>query len=146
MKIYIAGPMRGIPLHNFPAFDAAATYLRARGYTVFNPADHDRDIGFSPTTPDVTKEQLEDMMRWDLARVMESDAVVFLPGWQHSRGAKAERVVAHYCGVPCYDWCEAYMSCAAFKQPRMPEPLIVWTEYPDSYGALPQLPPARSAV
>lgn len=41
MKIYLAGPMRGIPEFNFPAFHAMACRLRAEGNVVFNPAEKD---------------------------------------------------------------------------------------------------------
>ena len=37
--LYIAGPMRGYPDHNFPAFRAAAAALRRAGYGVVNPAE-----------------------------------------------------------------------------------------------------------
>ena len=35
MKLYLAGPMRGLPLCNFPAFDAAAAWLTSKGHIVF---------------------------------------------------------------------------------------------------------------
>lgn len=104
MKLYLAGPMRGYERHNFPAFDGAAGKLRAIGLEVFNPADHDREIGFDESTVEVPEGTLQAMMRWDLSRVMEVDAVVFLPGWERSKGACAERTVAHYLGLPCYDF------------------------------------------
>ena len=37
MKIYIAGPMSGLPEMNYPAFFAEATRLRGLGYEVINP-------------------------------------------------------------------------------------------------------------
>lgn len=43
MRVYLAGPMRGVPHFNFPAFHAAAAELRARGYVVFSPAEADND-------------------------------------------------------------------------------------------------------
>lgn len=130
MKLYLAGPMRGYSKHNFPAFDAAAAHLRSFGHEVFNPADHDREIGFSEETVEVPPETLSAMMRWDLARVMEVDAVVFLPGWQKSRGACAERTVAHYLGLPCFDWVNAPEGSGwrwIMEQPEFEEPTIIWT-------------------
>lgn len=39
-RVYVAGPMTGIPDFNYPAFNAVADQLRAQGYEVENPADH----------------------------------------------------------------------------------------------------------
>lgn len=129
MKLYLAGPMRGIERHNFPAFDTTSTLLRISGHEVFNPADHDREIGFSEETIEVPEATLHQMMRWDLARVMEVDAVVFLPGWQASRGACAERVVAHYLGLPCYNLHLTEEGSLELRlQPPYREPTIIWTE------------------
>lgn len=45
-RIYLAGPMTGLPEHNFPAFHAEAARLRGLGYQVENPAEHGEIPGF----------------------------------------------------------------------------------------------------
>ena len=39
-RVYIAGPMTGLPDFNYPAFNAAAAKLRALGLEVLNPAEN----------------------------------------------------------------------------------------------------------
>lgn len=39
-RIYLSGPMTGLPDYNYPAFNAEAARLRALGYTVENPAEN----------------------------------------------------------------------------------------------------------
>ncbi len=50
LKIYLAGPMRGQPMLNFPTFNATTALLRGNGHTVFNPAEGDIKDGFDPAT------------------------------------------------------------------------------------------------
>jgi hypothetical protein len=83
-RIYIAGPMTGLPELNFPAFHAAAKALRAQGHHVENPAEINAD----------PKAQWLDCMRADIARLVTCDAVLMLPGWQNSRGALVEHGLA----------------------------------------------------
>lgn len=125
MNLYLAGPMRGHALNNFPMFDCAALALRNAGHTVWNPADHDRAMGLDEHSECNEPEQFHEMFRWDLARVMEVDGVAFLPGWRKSRGACAERTVAHYLGVKCYDVCS---DGALIEQPKFGEPNIEFRE------------------
>lgn len=98
-RLYLAGPMRGLPLYNFPAFDAAAAELRRMGYTVFNPAEHDREVnGFDPAKD--THQPMRHYMATDLQQVCLADAVAVLPGWGRSQGALLEIHVARECQIP----------------------------------------------
>jgi hypothetical protein len=111
MKIYLAGPMRGIPEFNFPAFYAAAAELRKAGHFVFNPAERDNekhgtDISKGNATGDesVAASQhgfnLREALGADLAFICaHADAIALLPGWENSKGANAERATAVALGL-----------------------------------------------
>jgi hypothetical protein len=107
MHYYVCGPMRGIAKFNFPTFDSVAEDLRRVGHQVSNPADHDRETypgitrwdGFE--AGDISKcpqFDLAQAMRWDLEQVLKADAIVLLPGWEKSRGAAIEIVMAKAAG------------------------------------------------
>lgn len=112
-KVYIAGPMKGIPLFNFPAFDGAAAdiTLNWEGWQAVNPAQIDRDYGFDPTTlpadhdwniiPPSVGTKME-IIRRDVNAVLSCDAIFMLPGWEKSAGAKAELHLARWAGLTIY--------------------------------------------
>ena len=106
IKVYIAGPMRGIPEFNFPAFHDAARRLREAGYHVFSPAEF--DAIFSPMIEDpnglVEAHPIHDYIRRDTHVIINElkpphDGIVLLPGWEGSLGAYAERALAIWCGL-----------------------------------------------
>lgn len=101
MKCYIAGPMKGRPGFNFPAFDEAEERFRALGWEVVNPARLDREQGFDPFKDEA--ESAEFYMRRDLPHVCGCDAIALLPGWQDSGGANDELTVAKMCGLLILD-------------------------------------------
>ncbi len=103
MRVYIAGPMTGIPNWNFPAFDAAAKFLRDCGYTVVNPADLDREAGFNESQAGVGQEFLRQAMSRDLAAICECDGIAVLHGWQRSMGACIEVALASRLGLRIVD-------------------------------------------
>jgi len=103
MKIYIAGPMRGYPLYNFPAFDEAARRWRFRGWHVINPAELDRIEGSSEYTINLPPGFLRSCMKRDLTAICDCDAIALLPGWEASRGTKVELELAKFIGLPVYD-------------------------------------------
>jgi nucleoside 2-deoxyribosyltransferase len=94
MKIYLAGPMRGYEDFNFPAFDLATKELREAGHEVFSPAENDRKKKYDITTgPDVMRNCIHD----DLTYIIrEADAIALLPGWQASKGVRAELATAEF--------------------------------------------------
>lgn len=90
MRVYISGPMRGLPDLNFPAFNAAAEGLRAAGHRVYNPAD-------TGERPNWT---LRDYAFIDLAWICNhAEAIALLPGWRDSKGATAEYHTAVWLGL-----------------------------------------------
>lgn len=108
MKIYLAGPMRGYPNFNFPAFDYAAAKLREQGHEVFSPAERDRDaygadIENNPTGDESKVSNpactIEDCMAADSEWICRhAKAVALLPGWERSSGANAELALAKALG------------------------------------------------
>lgn len=103
LSTYIAGPMRGYEQSNFPAFFAAEEALADLGYNVFNPARNDVNHGFDPRDPksrDMSEFSMNEAMTWDLEKVLESDFVVLLEGWESSVGVAAEVAAARACGIP----------------------------------------------
>ena len=80
-RFYLAGPMTGLPLLNFPAFNAEAGRLRALGFDVVNPAEINTDPNAS-------------CMRDDIKELVTCDAIILLPGWDKSRGANLEFHIA----------------------------------------------------
>jgi hypothetical protein len=109
MRIYIAGPMRGYPFFNFPAFHSAAAHLRAQGHVVFNPAErdeevHGKEVSNSPNgcLADVAHTGFDHRgaMKADTAWICDhADAIALLPGWDKSKGARAELALAECIGL-----------------------------------------------
>jgi hypothetical protein len=111
VKIYLAGPMTGIPEFNYPAFHAAAAQLRAEGHEVFSPAEADNrrhgvDISKGNATGDPKQAAAEHgfdrriALAEDLAWICaEADAIAVLPGWENSKGANAELATAYALGL-----------------------------------------------
>ena len=87
-KIYLSGPMTGLPDFNYPLFNHVAARLREAGHTVYNPAEFEHD---EPVFP----------MRKAFAAYCnficcEACTIVMLPGWQNSKGASIEHALASY--------------------------------------------------
>lgn len=114
MKVYLSGPMRGIKDFNFPAFMAAAEYLRSQGHVVFNPAEkdlerdkkedraptwqsEDGDIKAAEAAGFDRRAAITDDLMWV---INEAEAIALLPGWFSSKGANAELWTARFLDLP----------------------------------------------
>jgi nucleoside 2-deoxyribosyltransferase len=91
-RIYIAGPMTGIPEYNYPAFNELAEHLREAGWDVVNPAEL--------CTHQMTWAQC---MRADIKALVDCTHIYMLDGWRQSKGAKLEHAIATALGMTVID-------------------------------------------
>jgi hypothetical protein len=85
-KLYLAGPMTGLPSLNRADFIDAAVRLRFLGFDVISPVE------LNPPSRDWAA-----AMKVAIPALMRCDAVALLPGWENSRGAALEVQIARQC-------------------------------------------------
>lgn len=114
MSIYLAGPMSGRPKFNYPAFDTAASKLRASGVDIVSPAEMDdeetRAVAMASTTgrlsefANKTGESWGDFLSRDVKLIADSDieGICLLPEWDQSKGARLEAFVCMSLDYPVY--------------------------------------------
>ena len=106
MRIYLSGPMTGLPEYNYPAFNEAAQRLRSLGFDVENPAENQ-------APPCGT---WQGWMRSAIKQMSGCDAVATLDGWLTSRGAMIEVRLAFDLGLKVMeiqDWYDGKYRTAA---------------------------------
>jgi hypothetical protein len=91
-RLYVAGPITGLPDKNLYAFTQATEDLIRAGYTVYNPRNLE-----SIAPPDAAYAWF---LRMALKMMLEADGVALLPGWESSQGARLEQYVALSCALP----------------------------------------------
>lgn len=84
-KIYLSGPMQGLPEHNVPAFNRAAETLRALGHEVMNPGEHQNEA---------RRDLKPVFLSYCEYIIHRADMLVILPGWENSKGVAAEKALA----------------------------------------------------
>lgn len=94
MKIYIAGPMTGLPDFNYDSFDCIANQLRFWGFEVENPAD-----SFDRRTDLPRELYIKEAIR----KLITCDAITFSAFAIISRGARLEADIAAQCGIPVFN-------------------------------------------
>lgn len=107
MKFYIAGPMTGVVKHNFPAFDHAKSALISQGLEAVSPADVNREHGYDTDNEAFVNGQIDQaeyqaVFKLDIAEILQCDAMLMLPGWCASKGAKIEAQLAWMIGMPLF--------------------------------------------
>lgn len=114
MKVYLAGPMSGIPQFNFPEFYRVASILRSKKYNleVVSPAELDdadtaaAALNSKDGTPADAHRSWGDFLSRDVKMLADDgiEGIVFLPNWQKSRGARLEASVGLLCGYSFFEW------------------------------------------
>ena len=113
MKLYLAGPMTGIPRFNIPAFDNFSAMLREEGHEVISPSELDdpEDRAAAYASPDggivhySKGKTWGDFLARDIKLIMDTplDAIAVLYGWEKSKGARFETFTGNAMkGLPVY--------------------------------------------
>ncbi len=114
-SLYLGNKMSGVPFFNAPWFDAAERTLRKLPGVrdVFNPAQHDRDMGFDPMNcPNGSKEEavaagfaIRKALGADWAWIAEnSNGMIAGPSWARSPGTISEIACHQALGLPVWEW------------------------------------------
>lgn len=105
MRVFISGPVSGMPDNNVAAFATAAYRLRQAGHEVYSPVE---SIPAKCSHEQAMLMCLHELSRGDreayacmnkLFLEPWYDAMVQLDGWQHSNGARLEAEIADALGI-----------------------------------------------
>lgn len=100
MRLYLAGPMTGLPQFNYPAFASWAKALRYHGFEVISPHEEDNAtmqaeaLASLVGDPTVLSETPEETALRNVRGIAESDGLALIPGWHSSSGAVHEIATA----------------------------------------------------
>lgn len=135
MKLYLAGPMRGYPDFNFPAFERASGDLRSQNYLVWSPHESDLEAewaarqgsDYDPATGSAGDQAatLRFFMVVDLPAVLGADAIAVLDGWQASVGCQVETYCAFQSGIPVRRYVEGTLFTDSPDLSRYEHPHII---------------------
>ena len=105
--------MSGRPQFNYPLFDRVSEALRSIGYDIVSPAEMDDPevranamanmTGAMAEFNEVSDETWGDFLARDVKMIAdELDAIILLPEWETSKGARLEAFVSLMVGNPMY--------------------------------------------
>jgi nucleoside 2-deoxyribosyltransferase len=106
MKYYISGKIgkENPNRETIAKFKKAEDMLKASGHDVFNPANS----GLGPHAESLAHASVhktsfyQEILLLDIQQLVRCDAVLVLPDWQQSPGAKAEIMLAAALGIPMF--------------------------------------------
>ena len=91
--VYIAGPMTGMPLFNYPAFFGIAELIKKEyAVEVLNPARQPNGLAY------------DEYMRRAFDDLDRATVIVLLDGWRQSKGATKEVIRAHQRRIRILYW------------------------------------------
>jgi hypothetical protein len=94
MRVYISGKITGLTKEDVDAlFGAVEKKLHDNNHEAVNP------LKVIPGHPDTTWEQY---MLADIAALFECEAILMLPNWTDSKGARIEHAIAKEMGIPVF--------------------------------------------
>jgi len=100
VRIYIAGPMSGLPNNNYPAFGYAFDRLVQAGLEPVSPHLLEANISVKQKEG-MTRGQLYKLvLPGDIFAVASCQGIVTLPGWSLSKGANFELHAARLFEIP----------------------------------------------
>jgi len=124
---YLGGPMRGYEEYNSPIFRRVADWLRSKKWNIYSPAE--RDECDPVAAEDIRQRQLTGnwdevfdlayYMEYDLAAVSKMDAMICIPGWEQSQGARLEAIVATELGKPVFEVVNKDGAALAYEELQM---------------------------
>jgi hypothetical protein len=103
VRVYISGPIKGRPDGNREAFRRAEIRLAELGCDSVNPHHINPDHTGRECVGELLDEERHRYgcyLRADIRELVACDAYVVLDGWNGSKGAQAEVVVAQAIGLP----------------------------------------------
>ena len=90
-KIYISGPMTGIPEFNYPEFERVKNLIGERAISPHCIHKNETDLSW------------RGYMKRNIKALLECDEIVMLEGWENSKGAKLERLIAESLEFKIYE-------------------------------------------
>lgn len=115
MIVYLSGKYSGEIDDNIAAARTIAIELWERGYTVLCP--HLNTANFEIDC----EADYRDYLIGDMEMIAACDAVVMLPGWEDSKGARLERDFALECGMfDQNDDCYIFFPIPVYEYPDLP--------------------------